>query len=170
MLWASLRGKTTHYDISATGSYFDTYDEYETRAAAHRNAHCDPVEDYEIQFTDGDNCRLFDAIGVNQANLKDWFERFEDMDDDEAVKRIILIEHFGDSVEDALDRIDEVHLFEGTAITYAEELIESTGLLEQMPENLRDYFATEAVARDIVLGGDITQVEIGGRSEIADGV
>ncbi|SDR67556.1 antirestriction protein ArdA [Erythrobacter sp. HL-111] len=166
----SNRYHATPYDISATGFYFDTYEEYQARAAVHRNEYGDPVEEYEIQFIDGDSYRLFDAIGVNQANLKDWFERFEDMDDDEAVKLIILIEHFGYSVEDALDRIDDLHLFEGTAIQYAEELIESTGMLDQMPENLRYYFDTEAFARDMVLGGDITPVEIDGRSYIADGV
>jgi len=31
-------------------------------------------------------------------------------------------------------------------------------MLDQMPENLRTYFDTEAFARDMVLGGDITQV------------
>ena len=166
----SNRYHATPYDISATGFYFDTYKEYQTRAAAHRNANGDPVEEYEIQFIDGDSYRLFEAIGVNQANLKDWFERFEDMDDDEAVKLIILIEHFGYSVEDALDRIDDLHVFEGTAIEYAEELIESTGMLDQMPENLRTYFDTEAFARDMMLGGDISQVEIDGRSYIANGL
>lgn len=166
----SNRYHATPYDISATGFFFDTYEEYQTRAAAHRNAYGEPVEEYEVQFIDGDSYRLFEAIGVNQANLKDWFERFEDMDDDEAVKLIILIEHFGYSVEDAMDRIDDLHLFEGTAIEYAEELIESTGMLDQVPENLRTYFDTEAFARDIVLGGDITPVEIDGQSYIADGV
>lgn len=39
-----------------------------------------------------------------------------------------------------------------------------------MPENLRTYFDTEAFARDLVIGRDITQVEIDDRSYIADGV
>ena len=41
---------TTPYDISATGFYFSTYDEYAEKAASHRNEHGDPVEEYEIQF------------------------------------------------------------------------------------------------------------------------
>ncbi|MCY4180298.1 MAG: hypothetical protein OXC68_11775 [Aestuariivita sp.] len=87
----SNRYHATPYDISATGFYFDTFEQYQTRAAEYRNEYGDLVEEYEIQFVDGDY-RLFDAIGVNQVNLKDWFERFEYMDDDEAVKLIILIE------------------------------------------------------------------------------
>jgi len=50
------------------------------------------------------------------------------------------------------------------------EVIESLGMLDQMPENLRRYFDIEAVARVIMLGCDIAEVEIVGRSYIADGV
>ena len=70
----------TPYDISATGFYFSTYDEYIEKAAKHKNEYGDPVEEYEIQFIDGDNAALFKAVGVNQANLKDWFDRYESMD------------------------------------------------------------------------------------------
>ena len=75
----------TPYDISATGFYFSTYDEYAEKAASHRNEYGDPVEEYEIQFIDGDNSRLFKAVGVNQANLQTWFDKFEDLDGDDAI-------------------------------------------------------------------------------------
>ncbi|APG62022.1 hypothetical protein LPB140_03415 [Sphingorhabdus lutea] len=105
----------TPYDISATGFYFSTYDEYAEKAAIHRNEHGDPVEEYEIQFIDGDNLRLFNAVGVNQANLQNWFDKFKDLDGDDAIKAIYLAEDLGYRLEDALDRLDDVHLFEGTA-------------------------------------------------------
>lgn len=38
---------------------------------------------------------------------------------------------------------------------YARSLAEDTGLLDAMPENLRNYFDFEAYGRDMVLGGDI---------------
>jgi len=130
----------TPYDISAVGFYFSDYEEYLEKAASHRNDHGDPVEEYEIQFIDGDNYRLFDAVGVNQANLKDWFERFEDMDEHDAIKVIYLAEDVGYSLNDMLDRLDDLMLFEGTAIEYAESYLDDTGLLDQIPENLRYYF------------------------------
>lgn len=160
----------TPYDISATGFFFRSYEEYCTQAASHRNAFGEPVEEYEIQYIDGDNYRLFEAIGVNQANLADWFERFEDMDDDCAIRLIILMEHYGYDLEPAFDHIEDLHLFEGTAVEYAEELIDSTGMLGAMPENLRFYFDTDAFARDMLIGGDIAEVDIDGRRFIADGV
>jgi len=60
-------------------------------------------------------------------------------------------------------------LFEGTALEYAELFIEDTGMLNEMLENLRYYFDTEAFARDMKLNGDITEVEINGTSYIVWG-
>ncbi|KPP83031.1 MAG: antirestriction protein [Oceanicaulis sp. HLUCCA04] len=157
----------TPYDISAEGFYFKSLEEYLDKAASHRNEYGDPVEEYEIQFIDGENHALFAAIGVNQANLKLWFDHFEDLDDDDAVKAIYLAEHQGTPPNEIIDRLEEVYLFEGTPVEYAESYIEDTGLLNGMPENLRYYFDTEAFARDMVLGGDITEIEIMGRSWIA---
>lgn len=63
-------------------------------------------------------------------------------------------------MDEVLGHMDDVNLFEGTALEYAEQFIEDTGLLDQMPESLRFYFDTESFARDLVIGGDITEVKI----------
>lgn len=156
----------TPYDLSATGFYFTTYEEYNDKSASHRNEYGDPVEEYEIQFIDGDNCKLFAAIGVNQANLKQWFDDFEDLDGDDMIKAIYLADDMGYSTDRILDQLEGVMLFEGTAIEYAESYIEDTGLLDQMPENLQFYFDTEAFARDMILGGDITELEINSKTYV----
>lgn len=153
----------TPYDISATGFYFSSIDEYRERAATHRNAYGQPVEEYEIQFIDGETHALFQAIGVNQANLELWFDHFEDMDDEEAVRVIYLAGYECLAAEDILDRLDDVILFEGTVREYAEEYIESTGLLAEVPESLRYYIDIDAFARDLRIGGDVTDIEINGR-------
>ena len=157
----------TPYDISATGFYFSSYDDYTAKAAEHRNDHGQPVEEFEIQFIDGDVFELFDALKVNQATLSTWFEQFEGLDDDEAHKAIYLASYEGCGMDQILEQLDDVHLFEGTAIEYAESYIEDTGLLDQIPESLRYYFDTEAFARDLQLGGDITVIEIDGQSYVA---
>ena len=43
------------YDISAQGFYFSSAEEYQTKVAKTRNDFGFPVEEYEIQFIDGDN-------------------------------------------------------------------------------------------------------------------
>jgi len=160
----------TPYDISATGFYFTDYDDYRAKAASHRNAYGDPVEEYEIQFIDGDNPRLFKALGVNQASLKEWFDEFEDMDETDAIKAISLIEDFGYEADTVLEHLDDLCLFEGTAVEYAEHYLEESGLLSQVPESLRYYIDTEAMARDMVLGGDITELRHDGQDYVAWGV
>ena len=161
----------TPYDISATGFYFSTYEEYVEKAATHKNEYGEPVEEYEIQFIDGDNHQLFKALQVNQANLNQWFDDFEELDEDDCNKATYLAEYSGYSdMNDILSNMDDVMLFEGTAEEYAEQYIEDTGMLNDMPKNLRYYFDTEAFARDMVLGGDVSVVEVNGTNYVAWGV
>lgn len=149
----------TPYDISATGFYFRTYDEYQIKAASHHNAYGQPVEEYEIQFVDGDNGDLFDALGVTQATLETWFDDFADMEGTNRIKAIYLSQDLGLNVGDVLNKLDDVVLFEGTAFAYAENYLEETGLLDQVPESLQPYLDVEALARDMILGGDIAELE-----------
>lgn len=159
----------TPYDISATGFYFKTYEEYSEKASKHMNEYGQHVEEYEMQFIDGENCELFKALSVNQATLKDWFNNFESMEESEAVKAIALAEYYNDDVENILDRMDDICLFEGTAEEYAESYIEDTGLLNELPENLRYYFDTQAFARDMLLNGDISEITVAGTDYIVWG-
>ncbi len=163
----------TPYDTSATGFYFSTYEDYLDKASNHKNAHGDPVEEYEIQFIDGDlpwcNGPLFNALGIYQANLDTWFQKFEDMLMDDATKVIYVAEYLNYDISEVLDHMDDVTLYQGTAQEYAQEYIEDSGLLDSMPENLQYYFDVEAYARDMVLSGDITEVEINHTQYIAQG-
>ena len=159
----------TPYDISATGFYFSNYEEYTEKAAAHKNEYGDPVEEFEIQFIDGENHQLFNALSVNQATLKEWFDDFEDLDFEDEVKAIYLAEYLSCSSSEILGHMDDVNLFEGSALEYAEQFIEDTGMLDEMPENLRYYFDTKAFARDMVLGGDVSEVEINGTNYVVWG-
>ena len=150
----------TPYDVSASGFYFNDYEEYLAKAKNHKNDYGDIIDEVEIQFIDGDNYQLFNALGINQANLEQWFNRFEQLDGEDLIKTVYLAEYCGENISDILDKLDDVSLFEGTATEYAEEYINDCGLLSDLPEQLHYYFDVEAFGRDMVLGGDITEVEI----------
>lgn len=156
----------TPYDISASGFYFSDLEDYRDKAAKHQNAYGEPVEEYEIQFIDGDNYELFSAIGVNQANLSLWFEHFEDLQSDDAVRAIYLAGYECEAPKDIISKLDDVYLFEGTLREYAEDYIESTGLLDGIPESLHAYIDIDAFARDMRMSGDVTEIEISGRQWI----
>ena len=71
------------YDISATGFYFESKEEYQSKAAKAKNAYGDAVEEFEIQFIDGEgiDCALAKAISLNQANVADFLELTEEWED-----------------------------------------------------------------------------------------
>lgn len=92
----------TPYDLSATGFYFKTYEDYTSQATTHRNEYGDEVEEYEIQFIDGGNCELFSVLSVNQANLKQWFDEFEDLDGEDLIKAIYLASDLNYDIDDIL--------------------------------------------------------------------
>ena len=156
----------TPYDQSALGFYFDNYEDYQTKAENHTNEYGDLVEEFRIQLIDGDNHQLFSALGINQANLETWFNDFESLDGDELIRAIYMAEYLNIDTSEILNRLDEVGLFEGRADQYAADYIEDSGLLSELPENLRYYFDVEAFARDMLLSGDICEMEIMGNTYV----
>ena len=80
----------TPYDINANGFYFSTLEEYQEKAEKHTNIYGQPVEEFEIQFIDGDYPELFRELEINQANLNIWFEYFEELEEEQANKYLYL--------------------------------------------------------------------------------
>ena len=158
----------TPYDISTTGFYFSDYEDYKAKAASHRNEYGDPVEEYEMQFIDGENCELFIALGVNQATLKHWFDELENLEGLDAIKAVYLVS-CGYDESQIMDRLEEIELYEGSARDYAENLIEDTGMLNELPENLRYYFDVDAYARDLLASGDISELQASGDNYVVRG-
>ncbi|MGB0696266.1 MAG: hypothetical protein ACPGOY_11495 [Rhodospirillaceae bacterium] len=81
------------YDISASGFFFETAEQYQDRAAACRNDFGQPVEEFEIQFIDGEalDCALAQAWGINQANFPAYLEALDDWDEDRKRRYIIAV-------------------------------------------------------------------------------
>ena len=148
------------YDTSATGFYFDTLEEYETKSEANKNDFGGIVEEYELQFIDGDNmdCKLFTAFGVNQANFADFFEKMDEWDDNEKLTVIIAAGECGYSIEQA--PAVEVDIYEvDTMRELAEQFIDE-GLFGEIPEHLVNYIDLDAIARDLSL--DYSMINVNG--------
>ncbi|MBO9403330.1 antirestriction protein ArdA [Shimia sp. R9_3] len=151
------------YDISATGFFFETIEDYRAKASALRNAHGDPVEEFEIQFIDGAeyDCALAAAIGLNQANLARYLECCERWEDWEKLLVIIAVGECGYDVDPNASpeqyEIDIYHVESMRAL--AEQFVED-GLIGDIPENLLIYFDYDALARELSV--DYSEFEIGG--------
>ncbi len=80
------------YDISADGFYFKTAEEYYNSVKTLRNRYGEPVEEFEMQFIDGEaiDCELARAISLNQASFARFFEMAEEWEDHEKTRFIIV--------------------------------------------------------------------------------
>ena len=151
------------YDISATGFYFRSAEEYARKAGALRNASGSPVEEFEIQFIDGDliDAELARAIGLNQGMLARFFDCVDEWSEHEKQVVIIAVGECGYRFE-ADSRPDdfEVDIYRVDSMRELAEQFVDEGLFGEVPESLHFYIDHDAIARDLAL--DYGTVEIGG--------
>ncbi len=155
------------YDVSATGFYFETVEEYKKNANGLRNAYGDPVEEFEIQFIDGEGIDwdLANAIGINQANFSQFFECVDDWDDDQKQRVIIAVGECGYAFDESINPDDfdlDIYTLNNMR-DLAEQFVEE-GLFGDIPEALQFYIDYDAIARD--LSADYSATEIAGQSLI----
>lgn len=121
------------------------------------------VEEFEIQFIDGDDAQLFAACGINQSNLNIWFDDIDFLSDHEKVNLYYLVGVAGYSVDQALNKLDEPIITESDLKDAAEELFDEC-YLSSIPETVRFYIDYEKFAQDCALGGDMVEFEYNNRT------
>jgi len=152
------------YDISATGFYFESLDEFRRKARAIKNDHGDAVEEYEIQFIDRDHidCDLAKAWGINQANIGPYFEAIESWGDHDKRVFIIAVGEVGYSFDPKTilpNDFDVDISYVSSMKELAEQFLEE-GMFGYIPEHLSNYIDINAIARD--LSYDYSEIEIAG--------
>lgn len=152
------------YDLSATGFYFESVEEFDAKAKANRNDYGQRVEEYEIQFIDGEgiDCDLASAIGINQANIAQYFEAVEAWCEDEKQRVIIAVGGCGYSFgpNATPDDFSVDIYYTSTLRELAEEFVEE-GLYGDIPERVRFFLDYNIIADD--LGIEYTEIEIAGQ-------
>lgn len=151
------------YSLDARGFYFSDYEDYTAKAEALRDSFGNPVEEFEIQVIDGDaeEIDLFNACGVNQANLEQFFDEVLTIDDHQKPAFFYLTNVLNCTVDQALEKIEEPSIYEGELKDAAEELFDEC-YLSDIPESVRNYIDYAAFARDCELGGDMAEFEFAG--------
>lgn len=156
------------YDISAIGFYFKSTEEYDTKSKGLRNDHGQLVEEFEIQFIDGEllDCELAKAWGLNQANLRGYFDVVEEWEDHQKINFIIAVGECNYSFDaQTVDPDDfEVVLYEEATLKDLAYRFVEEGLFGEVPEPFQFYIDYEAIARDLSI--DYTEVNIGGQDLI----
>jgi len=151
------------YDINAAGFYFSNAEDYAKKAKAAKNSYGDPVEEFEIQFIDGDrmDCELAKAIGINQANFADFLECAEAWEDWQKINVIIATGELGNSFDhqDDPDHYGIDVYWVGSMRELAEQFVDD-GLFGEVPKQFQYYIDYDAIARDLAV--EYSEIEIAG--------
>lgn len=153
------------YDISAEGFYFRTVEEYDERVAMLKSNYGDPVEEFELQFIDGEpiDCEFAKAFEVNQANFRKFFELVEEWEDHEKIRFSLAVGECGyrfDPETDDIDRLD-IDIYEEDSMRDLAIQFVDDGLFGEVPEAFQYYIDYDVIARDLAM--DYSQVEIAGQ-------
>ncbi len=153
------------YDISASGFYFDSAEEFHTKALALQNDYGDPVEEFELQFIDGDGIdyAFAKAFGINQANYVDFFAYAEDWEEWEKVIFIIAVGECGYQFDPSTVTPDDfdVDVYDVENMRELAEQFVEEGLFGDIPENLQHYIDFDAIARDLAVDYGETVIDGG---------
>ena len=156
------------YDLDASGFYFETAEDYAAKAAALINRYGDPVEEFEIQFIDGEaiDAALAAAVGLHQGSVGAFIACAEGWDEDEKRRVIIAVSECGyrfDLETDTPDQFD-LDIYEGLTMRELAEQFVEEGLFGDIPEQLAGYIDYDAIARDLAM--DYGETTIAGTSLI----
>lgn len=157
------------YDLDASGFYFDSFEDYETKYNKNCNVYGQPVEEYMFDFIDGSaiDCDLFKAV-KGGYNLKAFFMVANTWEDYNKIPLIIAYEEnitskpFNEEVTpDLFEDIDIYYdmSFEDLAWQFIED-----GLFGIIPDHLVNYLDIEKIASE--LSYDYHQTKVGNNSII----
>ncbi|MEM7664112.1 MAG: antirestriction protein ArdA [Pseudomonadota bacterium] len=149
------------YDPAAAGFYFEDAETFATKSAALRNDHGQPVEEFEIQFIDGEtiDAAVAETIGLHQGDVAAFFEKIEAWDEHQKRSVIIAAGECGYQFgwQDDPDTLD-VDIFEIDSMRALAEHFVDEGLFGAIPEALQFYIDHDAIARDLRV--DYAETEI----------
>lgn len=153
------------YDTHASGFFFSSVEEYQAKAQACLNDFGYMVEEFEIQFIEGDelDAQLFKALDIHQGNFPLFFEKVETWDDDDKIRVILAVGQCGYTFDLASDNPGDfdLDLYELDSLRELADHFVEEGLFGTIPENLAFYLNYDAIARD--LGMDYSETSIAGR-------
>jgi antirestriction protein len=138
------------YDISASGFYFKSPEEYEKlwQEAYDKRG----TEEYEIDFIDGDAMETalwYAGPTGSPGDLEDYFDLLAAREDDQ-IRFLLYAEQYSPSSYDLGEVPEDFNYSPGTLEDYAYELVNDAGVGND------SYFDYEAFGRDLAISGDMT--------------
>lgn len=144
------------YDVTKTGFYFNDLDDYEKKSKR------SGAEEFEIQFIEGSDQEeaLFKVMDVNQANLVQYFEVLDELQEYEITALMILMGGMGYDFDAAMGKKDDLIVYGefDDDKEFAQEYVDGIGgLKEALGDNVENYFDWDSFARDLMF--DMSEYE-----------
>ncbi len=148
---------------AACGEWVDADEDFGEALDRIGAAYGDPTHE-EPMIADHEGWNGIDPANFPIDELAELAELIEERGDDVAALISVHGSHNYGSADDLRRAVENASFTWGNSESdAADELAEAYGVLESIPEHLRYYFDTEKWADDAVMGGDLSQVSIGGR-------
>lgn len=140
------------------GDWFDLPIDYDDMAE--RIGLNERYEEYGIFDTDDFPCEVGEWTSVEELN--EMYEMFEELPDYVLDNLDEFIGIFG-SLKNLVEHVNDIILYSGcdTMGEVAEVLLEESGRLDEIPEDLQYYFDYEAYGRDLWIAGTFISTEKG---------
>ena len=140
--------------------YFDSVESYQEKVKDLTDS-C-----FKIQFIEGDDIdrALFNAIGVHQKNIDQFFEAVEKWDEDEKIRIIIACWECGYKFDHKTQPDDfDLDIYEMDSIKeLAEHFVQEGLFFGEVPDNILFYLDMDQIAYD--LGMDYSVTRVAGRN------
>lgn len=150
------------YQIGVEGFYLSSANQFEKTLPTITDRYGEPVEEFELQFVEGDDldAEFAKAWGLNQANVKRFFEVVEGWDEYAKINFIIAVGeagyHFDYETVGSAD-FDVSIYFVDSLKDLAYEFVDE-GLFGEIADNVLMYLDYDAIARDLSV--DYTKITI----------
>lgn len=153
------------YNLNAIGFYFKSEDEFHNVSSRLVDAHGESVEEFEIQFIDGEDidAALAKTIGLSQGNIGLYLNAVDDWSEEDKRRYILGVGEYGlefDLEADDPNELD-VDIYHLDSLRDLAEQFVDEGVMGDIPESMRFYFDYDAFARDLAV--DYSETEIAGQ-------
>lgn len=144
------------HDISACGFYFSDMESYNIHYSKCRNSFGGQVEEFEIQFIDGESIdsQLFYALNIHQGNISYFIASINEWQEHEKQALIIAVGECGyafNITDNDLSIIENVDIYQVENLRELAEMFVDEGLYGDIPESLQFYIDYDAIARDLAV-------------------
>lgn len=119
--------------------------------------------EFELRCAEQKDYELFVALKIDEPKLKLWFEKVASMNDREMATVYYLVAECGLDLECALDKMDDINLFEGDMSDAVRELIDEV-YSHEIPDFLHGRLDYPALANDMQHEGSIWEFRFGGQT------